>query len=205
MQYTLKGETFTSDLTNQEAVEIVSKLTSTFALSLATQYARKGRLSDRQWPWVHKLAVATLAPKVAPEAIQELPSCKEIVSLFSHATAKGMKRPKMIFPQAKFSLAGIHSRNAGSIHVAQGSYPGKYFGYITPEGQFVPGRNFKDLDLAFLATFAQDPKNYAISSGLELGSCRFCQIELSTPESLSVGYGPKCAQNWGLPWGKVSR
>jgi hypothetical protein len=203
MLYTVKGQTFESTLTNEEAVEIISKLTSTFAFSLVNQYRRKKVLSPKQWPWVHKLATDATAPKAEKPSVQI--DCSEIVSLFDFASEQGMKRPRIAFPEAKFSVAGPHSRNPGTIHVAQGSYPGKYFGYITREGKMVPGRNFAELDLAFLEAFSKSPREYATSSGVESGSCRFCGLELTTTESVSAGYGPVCASHWGLSWGKVSR
>lgn len=144
--FTLKGETFTSNLENREAIEAVAQLRSAFALSLASQYARKGTLSPKQWPWVHKLAADAVKPQASVKPQSVAVDCTEIVSLFDHASAKGMKRPRITFPEAKFSLAGLSSRRPGTIHVAQGSYPGKYFGYITREGQFVPGRDFASLD-----------------------------------------------------------
>lgn len=201
MNYTVKGETFQSELSSKEALHIVAGLDSQFAKSLTLQYVRNGQLSARQWPWVHKMAVDAMTPQ---KAAQELPDCSAIVSLFDFASEAGMKRPRITFPEAKFSLAGERSRVAGSIQVSQGSYPGKYFGYITPEGEFVPGRDFASLDLTFLEAFSKSPRAYAKSSGMESGSCRFCGLTLSTKESLSVGYGPVCASHWDLPWGKVS-
>jgi hypothetical protein len=35
----------------------------------------------------------------------------------------------------------------------------------------------------------------------EGSQCFFCGRDLDTPESLLVGYGPKCADKHGLPWG----
>ena len=197
--YTVKGVQFESKLTDAEALEILSGLHSSFALSLYLQHRRNGRLSEKQWPWVHKLATDATAPK--PEN-PSVPDCKEIVSLFETASAAGMKRPKMIFPGVKFSLAGKNSRYPGAIHVSAGTYPGKYFGRIMPDGQFLPGRDYAALDQEFLSRFAADPRGVAIASGHEAGSCRFCGLELTTPESVSVGYGPICAGHWGLPWGK---
>ena len=93
------------------------------------------------------------------------------------------------------------SRHAGCIHVSQGSYPGKYFGRIDPTGKFFPGRDFAHLDMAFFSAFAADPIGFAQANGKESGSCRFCNLTLTTVESVSVGYGPICAGHWGLPWG----
>jgi hypothetical protein len=199
MEITLKGKTFTSNLTDQAAMEIVSKLSSDFAQSLTRQWVIRGKLSPAQWPWVHKLAVDTLSP---PAPVVAGPSCLSIVTLFSVASANGMKRPRISFPQAKFSLAGKLSRHAGCIQVSQGAYPGKYFGRIEATGQFVPGRDAALLDMEFLSAFAADPIAFAQSNGKESGSCRFCNLTLTTPESVSVGYGPICAGHWGLPWGK---
>ena len=198
MEITLKGKTFTSDLSDAQAMEIVSKLPGTFAQSLTRQWVTRGHLSDRQWPWIHKLAVDTLTP---PAPVASGPDCLAIVTLFSVASANGMKRPRISFPQAKFSLAGKLSRHAGCIHVSQGSYPGKYFGRIDPTGKFIPGRDSALLDVAFLSAFAADPIGFAQSNGKESGSCRFCNLTLTTTESVSVGYGPICAGHWGLPWG----
>jgi hypothetical protein len=36
----------------------------------------------------------------------------------------------------------------------------------------------------------------------EGSQCFFCGRDLDTPESLLVGYGPKCADKHGLPWGE---
>ena len=37
--------------------------------------------------------------------------------------------------------------------------------------------------------------------GIASGRCVFCSKGLSTKESLGVGYGPNCAEKYGLPWG----
>ena len=34
--------------------------------------------------------------------------------------------------------------------------------------------------------------------------CCFCHKELTTKESLAVGYGPLCAEKLGLPWGETA-
>jgi hypothetical protein len=40
-----------------------------------------------------------------------------------------------------------------------------------------------------------------ISTGHATSTCSFCQRLLSDERSLAMGYGPICAQNFGLPWG----
>jgi len=36
------------------------------------------------------------------------------------------------------------------------------------------------------------------------GQCVFCGTRLTDDRSISAGYGPKCAENRGLPWGEVA-
>src|SRR6185436_1560785 len=41
----------------------------------------------------------------------------------------------------------------------------------------------------------------AVAHGHTTGNCSFCARDLTDPRSTSVGYGPICAQHFGLPWG----
>ena len=40
--------------------------------------------------------------------------------------------------------------------------------------------------------------------GRQLGVCQFCGRELVNPESRTLGYGPVCAERYGLPWGHAT-
>lgn len=53
----------------------------------------------------------------------------------------------------------------------------------------------------FLETFAKAPAQVAADYGHRTGRCCFCQRDLSDKRSVDVGYGPICAEKWGLPWG----
>ena len=44
----------------------------------------------------------------------------------------------------------------------------------------------------------------AAAFGHLTGNCVFCDRELTDERSISVGYGPVCAKNHGLPWGETS-
>lgn len=55
-----------------------------------------------------------------------------------------------------------------------------------------------------LDRFLADPEGEAVRAGKLSGHCSFCKSPLSTPESVSAGYGPVCAKHWGLPWGHKS-
>lgn len=45
-----------------------------------------------------------------------------------------------------------------------------------------------------------DPVDRAGMNGKRFNICCFCGIELTDPRSVHHGYGPICAQKWGLPW-----
>lgn len=52
-----------------------------------------------------------------------------------------------------------------------------------------------------LRKFAADPAGYAASYGKQSSNCCFCGTTITSNDSLAVGYGPICAERWGLPWG----
>lgn len=45
-----------------------------------------------------------------------------------------------------------------------------------------------------------DLKEHLAAVGRECGCCCFCGLELTNEGSLHYGYGPICADRWGLPW-----
>lgn len=51
---------------------------------------------------------------------------------------------------------------------------------------------------------ARDPSTVAQQHGVATGRCCFCGRLLSTAESRSAGYGPDCADRFGLPWGSTA-
>ncbi len=79
-------------------------------------------------------------------------------------------------------------------------------GFVSPEGEISLWRKaeaFKARVLASLAILAKadDTLVYGLAYAMEGSECYICGLELDTAESLSVGYGPTCAKNRGLPWG----
>lgn len=44
----------------------------------------------------------------------------------------------------------------------------------------------------------------AAAFGKLYGVCVFCGLTLTNEASIEVGYGPVCAENYGLPWGHVT-
>lgn len=58
--------------------------------------------------------------------------------------------------------------------------------------------------LARLSSATLLAADQAAAFGKTHGWCVFCSRDLTDERSLSVGYGPRCAQNQSLPWGEVA-
>jgi hypothetical protein len=103
----------------------------------------------------------------------------------------------------QLAFAGPKSRYAGSVTVTDGrKFPNSiWYGHITPDGNFHPARSCGDWVAPVLTQLAADPVGYARAYGKRTGNCCFCRRDLTTPESVTAGYGPTCADNFGLPWG----
>lgn len=119
-----------------------------------------------------------------------------------------LPKPKLLL---RLYMAGPNSRYQGQVMVLAGAYrPTDWMGRIDQDGEFHRSARFASLPehvretiVNLLSDFANDPAGVAGEHGRRLGNCCFCSRELSTPESLFVGYGPVCAENYGLPWGAV--
>ncbi len=55
--------------------------------------------------------------------------------------------------------------------------------------------------VAALRAIALDPAKAAQAYGTLTGQCCFCSRDLTDARSIDKGYGPVCADHFGLPWG----
>jgi hypothetical protein len=170
----------------------------------------KGKLTPGRAAWVLKLLDRASTPAPAPEAVGG--DVAGIFALFANAKARGLKWPKIKLASGDggpvvFKLAGPNSKYAGDVLVTDGGPFGanKWYGRITPAGEYVPGRAVTPDVRGLIAAFAADPAGVAAQYGKQAGACCFCGRGLDTPESLTVGYGPVCADKFGLPWGAVEQ
>jgi hypothetical protein len=215
--------TVESSLTLDEAARIAGQLPGSFPQSLAGQYeslvARKnaGRFSDKQCDWLiylaqekvdgdARLAEATARPgpaKSGPPARSV--DLSAIVAIFRSA-AFHQARPKVRLTTKEGSrvvmtAAGSSSAHFGKIRVTDGSAfgsGGRFWGWISPDGS----TTVIDPDvLALLADFAVNPAEIAGEHGRTHGNCCFCGRDLTDVRSTTVGYGPICADHYGLEWG----
>lgn len=166
--------------------------------------------TPKQRDWAIVLAQEWLDRQAKPERREEgenIENFDRILDLLRTAQASGLKWPKIRLETSQgqrlvLSLAGPNSRHQGQIMVTDGGSYGNnvYFGRIDLAGQFV-GRDAPEDVIEALQQLACDPAARASLHGLQTGHCCFCGLELTDGRSVSVGYGPICADKYGLPWG----
>lgn len=59
----------------------------------------------------------------------------------------------------------------------------------------------KEEHIGYINQIEADPIAAAKLSGKLTSCCSFCSRELTDELSVKAGYGPICAEHWGLPWG----
>ena len=153
-------------------------------------------------------AVAPRPQAPAPDAVP-VGDLSRIIALFATA-AQHLRRPAIVLDGFRVSVAGARSAHAGSLNVTgidkvfnsfRGQDERPWFGRVTTAGTFQPGRNAPDGLAEKLSRFAADPAGEAAAHGHLTGRCCFCNRALHDERSTAVGYGPDCAESYGLPWG----
>jgi hypothetical protein len=179
-----------------------------FALSLVTK-AKKYGISEKQAYWIDRLTKQAKGELTRPTA--DVGDLAAVVALFDKA-GQHLKFPKVMLRIAdtdmvlKLSVAGPKSQAPGSINVtSEGKYgEATWYGRIARDGKFTMSRAGSTLAhlVPALKAFAQDPAKVAAEYGRWRGACCFCSRQLDDQRSTDVGYGPVCAENYGLPWGE---
>lgn len=190
------------------AVDIAGKVkqyTNRIRRGLTCRY----RPSDAQLFWLHKIYNQLMGHEERPQAPREelTDNFSDIESLFTRA-AGNLRYPKVRLQTSNgdpvvLSRAGQRSRHTGCINVTDGGRYGdnKWYGRINRDGTFTAGRECNQQVIDLLKVFAENPADTAAEYGRTTGNCCFCGRELTDERSTSVGYGPVCADNYGLPWG----
>lgn len=181
-----------------------------FANSLLRGLKARGRLSDSQGAWLHRLAteakerISTARPR--QQFVDGL-DLSRIVFMLKAARNAGKRFPRITLDASGtpvvLQLAGESSKHPGTVTVTDGGPFGqnRWFGRIDAEGRFSRGSACNDLVEGILRALAEKPELIAGQHGVATGRCCFCNLELTTKASRSVGYGPVCAEKFGLPWG----
>jgi hypothetical protein len=152
------------------------------------------------------------APAAAPRAAEVVGDLSRIVAMFGRA-ARQLRFPAIVLDGFRVSIAGGRAAQPGSLTVTGvdavfNSYRGRterpWFGRVSTAGEFQPGRNAPDGLGEKLRRFAADPAGEAAAHGRLTGRCCFCNHRLGEGDdrrSVDIGYGPDCADRYGLPWG----
>jgi len=195
-----RGKTVTTELTDEQAYVICKTLKGEFIESITKRPFV--RLTPDQIVWLHIYA----QPKPEPQKVKITDNFSNIIALFNSAVNSKLLRPKIRLSvngfNIKISMASKHSKNAGYVYVTSGvtGAVNDYYGKISPEGEFYPGKNCFDGLYAFLERFSAYPAEVAAEYGKRTGRCCFCEHELTDDRSVKVGYGPICGRHYGLPW-----
>jgi hypothetical protein len=187
--------TFESPYATEQALAVIHDLVSnSFAQSL---YANRAKLSEKQAAWVHKLAVDATAPK--PKAPETPIDASGLLKLFAHASTH-LKFPRIALRadgvNLLLRLCGPDSRRPGSISITAKS---GFMGRITVDG-VLQATNMTPAMRDAIVKFAADPRAGALEYGRQTDHCCFCGLLLTDDRSVAAGYGPICAEHYGLPW-----
>ena len=153
-------------------------------------------MSDAQSDWC-AIIVEKHRGQVAPSQPVAVQSAfASIVEMVTRARERQIKWPKIRLREGiRIGVCGSQSRYSGQLKVATDD--GRWLGRIDQKGLYYGDPKA----LPVLDEFARNPHGVSRVYGQRTGNCCFCGLQLTTNESLEAGYGPVCAQNFGLPWG----
>jgi len=178
-----------------------------FARSLIEQAQTRG-LTEKQIYWARKLVSDATVSKPAAANVGDF---RGVIALFANAATR-LKHPKVRLQLADgspvaLSLAGANSKAPGTVNVTNGKpfASSVWYGRVDPTGRWEMSGKVDPATAsaltALLVNFANNPAKVASAYGRQTGSCCFCARELTDARSVSVGYGPQCADKFSLPWG----
>jgi hypothetical protein len=169
-------------------------------------YKKRGSLSEKQAPYIFKLLKRAMG--VSEISSLTLNNVAGIVAVFDKAK-QHLKYPKIVmgtdFGKVQIWVQGQKAKFPGAIGLTVDKI---WLGRILTDGAFSPSKAFSDSEfkeefLDLLNQFSTDPVGVAAKYGKLSCKCVFCQLPLKDEKSLGVGYGPVCADHFGLPWGSV--
>jgi hypothetical protein len=160
-----------------------------FAESLMKAW-REGRCSERQLAWIHIIPATPLAMPNKARVVD----FNAVAALLDVAKGKGLLRPKLRFRGMKIA----HGWRDGSVVVIKNGKPVAEMDRT--RGALLLRPTCTAEDEAALRELAADPVKVTSVEGLRTNYCCYCGLQLTAAESVGNGYGPICAEKWGLPW-----
>jgi len=185
-----------------------------FANSLIDSFKTRG-LSEKQIPWVSKLIERAKSPSPVQTPVG---SMSRIVLMLATAQEQfqqnGVKKqPAIMLKQdeieLRLSIAGAKAKSPNTINVCSTEKrfdDRKWYGRIKLDGTYEPSSRFDTSTqtsiIGALTAMASNPEATAKTFAEATKRCCFCDLLLTDDRSKKVGYGPVCAKNYGLAWGK---
>lgn len=210
---TINGEIFESPYSDAQAFVVCQGIQSDFAQSLTSRPLH--RLSDKQVAWLHKLAINSVPAYKAhffPQTVRQAVTIEidadfagKINAVFAKASTK-LKYPKVRLSGDSGEIV-LKPRNGvvyinDAVETTYNSYRGEttpvFYGKIENGVLISPKSGTPDWVIELVKAFANDPIGTAVAYGRATGNCCFCGRELTAGESIERGYGPICAENYGL-------
>lgn len=119
----------------------------------------------------------------------------EIFTLFNRA-AETLRYPAIHLTSKDGRKIRVYRATKGYIAIkVDGEYVGKL---VSADAQIIL-YSAKEL-LPEIDALLSNPISESALQGKEYGRCCFCNRELDNEGSIFHGYGPICAEKWGLPW-----
>ena len=189
-----KGEAITLVMTDEQAAKIVkTEIKSEFGQKLAA--INPANLTTGQRFWLHKLAQQSQQQ----EKIEITGLYSSLQTMLARAGERLQKpQVRMLGPEKeelKLYPAAQDSNWKGFLFIY---LAGQSVGSIDREGKFRPRQNCPDWVAPALERFAAAPIPTAREYGQLTGRCCFCNRRLTDEISVQQGYGPVCAENYGL-------
>ena len=203
---TRTGTAVRSTLTDGEAMEQLLNLVEThelradFPCDLARKLKADKGLSQEQIKWCHVLVIKHTDATESQPAYDTI-NIPLVATMLMNAS-EHLKCPKITF--TGIVVKKMHpaaNRNRGGKFWFWGPDRGQDWGQLKQDGAWNPPRTCPREVVDQVIAFNADPTGVAKLHGTTTGFCCFCARELTTAESVSVGYGPICAGRYGLPWG----
>lgn len=198
-----------------------------FAGNLVTNFAKFNHFSPKQlpyiagfWSWLKDRTSEDVKLAVKQEPKKEPWNTAEIVTLFKTALASKLYKPSfryncnqeevaavsfkciMLFYAANYeaiSIWGEIANEGRQLFMASITMSRLDTGIVTIANMF----QHQDKTLKLLKKLIENPIEMTAKKGREGINCCFCGLHLTDSVSRAMGYGPICADKWGLPYGHV--
>lgn len=202
------------DVETLEELFEAGKVKGEFPSSLLRQYAIKEFLSEKQMFYVRKLITEAGGSGNAAKETGEIVNAEALQQLFRCALRADVQYPHISYPvdgtHDEQHIKAFLADNRRDIIFMSERTRVRYAWFDALNNKLHCTHNQVQPTTALykqIRRILADPVAEAIVSGKLTNRCMFCSLELKNEFSVDHGYGPICAENYGLPWhaGKSSK